>query len=305
MYRLSLCGIWELHEDENAQSVPVTVPGDVNAALQKIGKIPDPHYDTQARSCYWVTGKTWVYKKTFIYTERSGYADICLENVDGTAWIRLNGYYLPNNGGTMMWMFNDCWPTSDWSIIDYTKNPKPAYYAAKRACAPVCPIITARKGRLRFLVSNHTLETIRVNAVFGEAEINSAALWEKSAETAVDKFENGLLHALGVIPDAKCQNFYFLDLAVDGKQFDRVIYFPNGWKGLIFPNRIMTFPIVKSLMYTAVTASISISAHIRLPDCATYSTATIQTARPCRTTISTLPKGAGGPSRQSLANART
>ena len=53
----------------------------------------------------------------------------------------------PNNGGTMMWMFNDCWPTSNWSIIDYYRRPKPSYYAAKRACAPLLPIIMPRRGR--------------------------------------------------------------------------------------------------------------------------------------------------------------
>ena len=60
----------------------------------------------------------------------------------------------PNNGGTMMWMFNDCWPTSNWSIIDYDRRPKPAYYAARRACATWLPIVFERAGRIEFFLSN-------------------------------------------------------------------------------------------------------------------------------------------------------
>ncbi len=63
----------------------------------------------------------------------------------------------PNNGGTMSWMYNDCWPTSNWSIIDYYRQEKPAYYAAKRACATVLPIIFERKGKIEFFVGNDTL----------------------------------------------------------------------------------------------------------------------------------------------------
>ena len=144
-------------------------------------------------------------------------------------------YDYPNNGGTMMWMFNDCWPTSNWSIIDYSKNPKPSYYAAKRASIPVSPILFARKNRLSFLVSNQTLNTITVTATFGEALINGEALWEKSGEIKINEFENGTLYELDIEEKSEAQNYYFLDVTVDGKKLNRVIYFPNGWRNLVFP----------------------------------------------------------------------
>ncbi len=65
-------------------------------------------------------------------------------------------YDRPNNGGTMSWMYNDCWPTANWSIIDYYHQPKPAYYAAKRACSPVLPIIFERDSMIRFAIANET-----------------------------------------------------------------------------------------------------------------------------------------------------
>lgn len=40
-------------------------------------------------------------------------------------------------GGVLVWQLNDCWPTMSWSVVDYNLVPKPAYYAIKRAMAPV------------------------------------------------------------------------------------------------------------------------------------------------------------------------
>jgi beta-mannosidase len=62
----------------------------------------------------------------------------------------------PNCGGTMVWMYNDCWPTSNWSIIDYYRDPKPSYYSAKRACEPLLPIIFEKKGVMEFFFSNES-----------------------------------------------------------------------------------------------------------------------------------------------------
>ncbi|KAK6202470.1 family 2 glycoside hydrolase [Scheffersomyces amazonensis] len=40
-------------------------------------------------------------------------------------------------GGAIVWQLNDCWPVTSWSIIDFNKVPKLAYYAIKRECASI------------------------------------------------------------------------------------------------------------------------------------------------------------------------
>lgn len=40
-------------------------------------------------------------------------------------------------GGVLVWQLNDCWPTSSWAVVDYFGVPKPAFYAVKRALAPL------------------------------------------------------------------------------------------------------------------------------------------------------------------------
>ncbi|KAK3682092.1 glycoside hydrolase family 2 protein [Podospora appendiculata] len=40
-------------------------------------------------------------------------------------------------GGVLVWQLNDCWPAVSWAIVDYFMVKKPAYYAVKRAMAPI------------------------------------------------------------------------------------------------------------------------------------------------------------------------
>lgn len=41
----------------------------------------------------------------------------------------------PRNMGTMLWQLNDCWPVTSWSIIDFSGEPKAAWYAVHKAYA--------------------------------------------------------------------------------------------------------------------------------------------------------------------------
>jgi beta-mannosidase len=37
--------------------------------------------------------------------------------------------------GTLFWQYNDCWPVSSWSVVDYYGRKKKAYYTVKRLYA--------------------------------------------------------------------------------------------------------------------------------------------------------------------------
>lgn len=39
----------------------------------------------------------------------------------------------PRNMGTLLWQLDDCWPVSSWSITDYSRQSKAAWYAVKEA----------------------------------------------------------------------------------------------------------------------------------------------------------------------------
>jgi beta-mannosidase len=38
----------------------------------------------------------------------------------------------PRCMGTMFWQFNDCWPVTSWSVIDFYGRKKKAYYTVQK-----------------------------------------------------------------------------------------------------------------------------------------------------------------------------
>jgi beta-mannosidase len=144
----------------------------------------------------------------------------------------------PNNGGTMSWMFNDCWPTSNWSIIDYYRQEKPSYYAAKRACATLLPIIFERKGKIEFLFGNDTLASRKIKAVYGQEKLSGEKVWIRSGDFIVAR--NSTLKFAAFPKDSlktRADDFYFIEAEVNGKKLPKVTYFPDGWKNIPWPSK--------------------------------------------------------------------
>ncbi len=56
-------------------------------------------------------------------------------------WIRLQMEAVRRHkgycDGLLLWMYNDCWPASGWSIVDYYGFPKAGWFAMKSRCRPV------------------------------------------------------------------------------------------------------------------------------------------------------------------------
>ena len=52
----------------------------------------------------------------------------CFKNI-----IAIHRSKYPVNMGTLLWQLNDCWPVCSWSITDYTRKPKAAWYGVKEA----------------------------------------------------------------------------------------------------------------------------------------------------------------------------
>ncbi len=151
----------------------------------------------------------------------------------------------PNNGGTMMWMFNDCWPTSNWSIIDYYRRPKPSYYAARRACATLLPIVFERAGKIEFFFSNDGRAPCQAEVRFGQARIDGAIVWEERQEVAVCACATVRFHAVHK-PDLKRApgDHLFIDATADGHPLPRVTYFPDLWRDIPWPNPEIQIKVV-------------------------------------------------------------
>ncbi|MFA5449710.1 MAG: glycoside hydrolase family 2 protein [Clostridia bacterium] len=59
--------------------------------------------------------------------------------------------------GALYWQFNDCWPATSWSSIDYNGNHKALQYFAKEFFRPVQPSVVIKKGQASVFVANDSL----------------------------------------------------------------------------------------------------------------------------------------------------
>lgn len=124
--------------------------------------------------------------------------------------------------GIINWMFSDIWPTGTWSIVDYYTEPKQAYYALRRAYAPLrAAFVQAADGRQELFVMNDTLQDRAFALEYGEKTVDGKLLWSKTCsgslragavqklpvEAAVQAFGT-YLYAAGSIGDAPVKTLY-------------------------------------------------------------------------------------------------
>jgi beta-mannosidase len=79
------------------------------------------------------------------------------------------------SGGGLVWFLRDLWPSAGWGVVDSTGRPKAAYYALKRAFAPIALHISDEGGNgLALHVCNERPEPLRGElelALFRQGEI--------------------------------------------------------------------------------------------------------------------------------------
>ena len=134
-----------------------------------------------------------------------------------------------------MWMFNDCWPTSNWSIIDYYRQPKPSYYAAMRACRPLLPMIVERAGQLGFFFGNDTRQAAAVELHYGLRALDGQTVWSRSRSLCAAANGTICLDMVPHEPKLPTGEHFFIDATIEGKPLPRVIYFADGWKDIDWP----------------------------------------------------------------------
>jgi beta-mannosidase len=86
--------------------------------------------------------------KTFVYYSQLVQA----EGVESAIAAHRLDY--PRCGGTLYWQFNDCWPASTWSSIDYFGNWKALHYRVKTSFEPVAVLQAPLDSSTFFLVSD-------------------------------------------------------------------------------------------------------------------------------------------------------
>jgi beta-mannosidase len=97
----------------------------------------------------------------------------------------------PYTGGILFWMYNDCWPASGWSLVDYYGFPKGGYYGFKQAARPVIASIERNDedGCYAFWVCSDLPHEARGTAKLRILKLDdaagAAAAWEREIDFAL------------------------------------------------------------------------------------------------------------------------
>lgn len=87
--------------------------------------------------------------------------------------------------GILFWMYNDCWPATGWSLVDYYGVPKAAWYAMKRSCKPVIASIELLDGVYRIWVCNDTLDDVDGSCTLMVQPWEGVPVWQMESEVHV------------------------------------------------------------------------------------------------------------------------
>lgn len=81
--------------------------------------------------------------------------------------------------GNLIWMYNDCWPETGWTIIDYYMTRKISFYFQKRAYAHVHTIIRAFNEKVIITALNDSNDDVKQNIRYGLMSFSGEKRWEK------------------------------------------------------------------------------------------------------------------------------
>ena len=148
------------------------------------------------------------------------------------------------SGGAMVWMLNDCWPTSNWSIVDFFDRPKPAFYAIKRACAPtVLVLFPTGSGRsVALTLCNQSPRRLPGVVRWGQMGLDGRALSQASKEISVGAFAGKRIATLR--PEDAHDTFLWAGADFGDIVIERITYFPWLWKHVDWPEPVLSADIV-------------------------------------------------------------
>jgi beta-mannosidase len=93
--------------------------------------------------------------------------------------------HAPRTMGSIIWQLNDCWPVTSWAVVDGHGRLKPAWFALRRAYAPVVLSIRERDGRTVLAVINDRAEPWRESTRLRRLRFDGTVLAETTRDVEV------------------------------------------------------------------------------------------------------------------------
>lgn len=93
---------------------------------------------------------------------------------------------MPYCMGSLYWQFNDCWPVTSWSSLDYYNNPKALQYEVKRAFNDVLISFENKNDSLYVYVISDKLKDLDGNLSLRLMNLDGKSVFEETKPTLVE-----------------------------------------------------------------------------------------------------------------------
>ena len=87
--------------------------------------------------------------------------------------------------GSLYWQFNDCWPVTSWSTVDYYGNWKASQYQVKESFESIALLFSDNTESLSILGSNDTLEVQEGIVTAQLMDFSGNVIWKAVNECAI------------------------------------------------------------------------------------------------------------------------
>jgi beta-mannosidase len=170
--------------------------------------------------------------------------------------------------GQLIWMYNDCWPETGWTVIDSYTTRKNSFYFLKRAFALKKLIIRVKEGALRISCVNDSPEILSVDLVYGYMDFAGHVTETRVHFLQLPAFSREDFTAQRGAEDLT-KGFYFVK-EVSGCGFDPAISLRGYYRAVVFPKAEIR--VAREEKWQGGTKLVVVSdqfvpvAHVRTPD---------------------------------------
>jgi beta-mannosidase len=137
------------------------------------------------------------------------------------------------NSGAMLWMFNECWPCSNWANVDFYGAMKPAYWMEKKLFAPLAVTIKRIYDNFTLHLMNDTLKDASGPVRVVCMDLSGKIFWEENfkGDCVANSAVQIKTYKPAKVKGANC--FLRMEWKV-GKQSFSANYFPQLYKDVEF-----------------------------------------------------------------------
>lgn len=130
--------------------------------------------------------------------------------------------------GTLYWQWNDCWPVTSWSAIDYDYRPKALYYATKKLYSNFCISVAKSKGQYQIYVISDSLKNINASLETKLKDTKGKTLLTKTKSIIIKENSSEILEKFSeeeLKPFHKNELYLSCNLIVNDKTITHKNYF--------------------------------------------------------------------------------